>query len=206
MLIGVCGAHRTGKTTVCREFSAQTGIKFAPTSASKVFTDMGYDPKADYPIETRLEIQCELLKHFLMHWESLPSLAVVDRTPVDLAGYTLADIQRSTLTAAQNAIVQRYLDACVQATNKYFGGYLMLQPGIPVKEEEGKAPGTFGYTEHINAVILGLLLGQHSNYVDYMVLSRNVLSIQDRVSALNALTMSVQTPNQVHDTGQKLLA
>ena len=70
-MIGLTGAHRTGKTTLAKEYGIANDIPVVLTSASKVFHDMGLSPQEDYPIDIRMTIQENILKSFAEQYGSV---------------------------------------------------------------------------------------------------------------------------------------
>ena len=96
MRIGLCGSHRTGKTTLAEAVSKKTGIPFVRTSTSEVFRRAGLDPAASLDFNKRLWIQNETLEAAKGVWEAAGKSFITDRTPVDMMAYTLGDIQGGT--------------------------------------------------------------------------------------------------------------
>lgn len=185
-MIGLCGAHRTGKTTLAREFSKVSGIPFVQTSASGVFAAMGLDPKVDYPLAQRIEIQRRILDACMGQYRSVENgIFVTDRTPVDMAAYMLADIQRQTVQRlSETTALDNYITDCIEATNAMFSILVVVQPGIAVVEEEGKAPATPAYVEHINALVLGLVVSDVIEAAHYHI-PRSMKDLGKRVKAVD---------------------
>lgn len=154
MTIGLCGSHRTGKTTLAEEISKRTGISFVRTSTSGVFEEHGLDPSRPMEISRRLWIQHKILDAAEKAWNSSDGQFITDRTPLDMAAYTLADIQGST--EVDFGELEGYLDRCIKVTNAFFKILVLVQPGIPLVYETGKASLNEGYLEHLNFLILGL--------------------------------------------------
>src|SRR3569832_863688 len=61
-LIGLCGAHRTGKTSLAKAYAKKHGIAFMETSVSAIFKELGLDPAASFDFKTRLDIQEVILE------------------------------------------------------------------------------------------------------------------------------------------------
>ena len=154
MTIGLCGSHRTGKTTLAEEISKRTGISFVRTSTSGVFREHGLDPSRPMEIGMRLWIQHKILDAAEKAWDSSHRQFITDRTPLDMAAYTLADIQGST--EVDFGELEGYLHRCIRVTNALFKILVLVQPGIPLVYETGKAALNEGYLEHLNFLILGL--------------------------------------------------
>jgi hypothetical protein len=154
MTIGLCGSHRTGKTTLAEEISQRTGIPFVKTSTTGVFREHGLDPSRPMEFHRRLWIQHKILDAAEKAWNSGHRQFITDRTPLDMAAYTLADIQGST--EVDFGGLEGYLDRCIGVTNTFFQILVLVQPGIPLVYETGKAALNEGYLEHLNFLILGL--------------------------------------------------
>jgi hypothetical protein len=185
MSIGLCGSHRTGKTTLAEAVSQRTGIPFVRTGTSEVFRECGLDPSAPLDFKKRLWIQNEILDAAERVWNAGQGRFITDRTPLDMAAYTLADIQGAT--EIDLAGLEKYLDRCFKATNRFFELLVLIQPGIPLVHEEGKAALSEGYLEHLNYLILGLCRDERIKS-RLLCLPRNTTGMDDRVNLiLNAL-------------------
>ncbi len=181
MNIGLCGSHRTGKTTLGESISRKTGMPFVRTSTSEVFKECGLDPSKPIEFVKRLWIQHKILDAAEKEWEAEHREFITDRTPLDMAAYTLADIQGSTQVEIRE--LEGYLRRCVDTTNHFFKMLVLVQPGIPLVHEEGKAALNQAYLEHLNFLILGLC---HDDRIKgtFLCLPRNVRKIDDRVRAI----------------------
>lgn len=183
-MIGLCGAQRVGKSTLAGAFSEATGIPALYTSASGVFEGLGLDPKADYPLAQRLDIQRRILEHIEQQYRSVESgVFIADRTPIDMMAYTLADVQRSNVPSELEGVIESYLSDCIEVSNSVFSILMVIQPGIKVVEEAGKAPGSFSYTEHINHLVMGLVVSENVESAHYYI-PRSMTSMQKRIEAL----------------------
>lgn len=186
MSVGLCGAHRTGKTTLAREFAHRHNIQFVETSVSAIWREMGLDPAASYDFETRLVVQEEILKRVdakLAHYAGLDF--ITDRTPLDMAAYTLADAIHDRVPAGCQERLAKYVNDCFESTNRRFGIVLLVQPGITAVFEEGKAVINAGYIEHLNSLMLGLTVDERLACAHFYM-PRAVLGLKERVDALSA--------------------
>lgn len=162
-MIGLIGAHRTGKTTLARAFSEETGITFAETSSSAVFKELGFDPQKDYDFKVRLFIQNRILDAAEAVYKASGVHYITDRTPLDMLAYTMADIQRSNLDTDDSAMFVDYLERCFEVTNRHFASLIVIQPGIPLVDDKDKAPCNMAYMEHINSLAMGLVVDKRNN-------------------------------------------
>jgi hypothetical protein len=183
--IGLCGAHRTGKTTLAREYAIRNNVSFLEMKTTNVFKDLGLDPKVEYDFETRLTIQNSILAKMEYLLNSVEGAFISDRTPIDVLAYTLADVQRSNLTPEQSMAVMRHFEACVKLTNKFYSCLIVVQPAIPIVEAEGKAPAIPAYMEHLNSLILGLVIHEKV-FCSHFYIPKRIISLSERLHSVDA--------------------
>lgn len=152
--LGLCGAHRTGKTTLAIAIASHLNIPFVRTTTSQVFADLGLDPAEPMDFKTRLFVQNHVLDAAEQVWQNSAVPFVSDRTPIDMIAYTLGDIQGKT--EVDFDLLSQYIDRCFASTNQFFQNLAIIQPGIPLIYEEGKAALNAAYIEHINVLVIGL--------------------------------------------------
>lgn len=152
--LGLCGAHRTGKTTLAIAISSRLNIPFVRTTTSQVFADLGLDPAEPMDFKTRLFVQNHVLDAAEEVWQNSVTPFVSDRTPIDMIAYTLGDIQGKT--EVDFDLLNQYIDRCFASTNQFFQNLAIIQPGIPLVYEDGKAALNAAYIEHINILVIGL--------------------------------------------------
>jgi hypothetical protein len=185
-VIGLAGAHRVGKTTLAKTFASRRDFTFVETSVSAIFKDMGFDPAVTYDFSTRLNIQEEILKRLNAIYEKHACVdAITDRTPLDFMGYTLAEAIGTAVKEEDQARFAKYVAECFESLNKHFGMLLVVQPGIALVAEEGKAAMNQAYIEHLNSIILGLSVDERLKVPHYYV-PRYLINLDDRVAALDA--------------------
>lgn len=190
--VGLAGSHRVGKTTLAEAFAKQNDIPFLKTSVSEVFSIIGRDPKVDYPIEERIVIQEAILFALEKQYESALAVSpvfITDRTPIDLASYMMADVLRTSFmgSPALSVLVNDYVARCIFSVNRWFSTVVLVQPGIPIVEAVGKAPGCPAFIEHINLVQSGLLVSEKIKCRQY-VIPRRILSLEQRLQSLTHAT------------------
>jgi len=187
MNIGLCGSHRTGKTTLAEAISQRTGMPFLKTVTSEVFQQCGLDPSQPMDFKKRLWIQHKILDAAEKIWQTKEAQFITDRTPLDMMAYTLADIQGTTEVNFDE--LEGYLARCIDVTNTFFALLVLVQPGIPLMHEEGKAALNEGYLEHLNYVILGLCNDDRIRGT-FVYLHRAMTSLDDRAkTVLNELKL-----------------
>jgi hypothetical protein len=186
MTVGLCGAHRTGKTTLARAYAQKRGIPFVETSVSAIWHSLGYDPAKEYDFATRLTVQEEILKRVDAVYAKYAGLDfITDRTPLDMAAYTLGDAIGDRVPADCQVRLAQYVNNCFDVTNRRFGMVLLIQPGIPLVDEPGKAAMNVGYIEHLNSLIFGLTVDERLTSLHYYM-PRAILKPDDRLAALES--------------------
>jgi len=175
--IGLCGSHRTGKTTLAREIAGRSGLEFLQTTTSEVFSRHGLDPSAAMDFHTRLWIQHKVVEAAEKVWQGAAGPFVSDRTPLDMMAYTLADIQGGT--AVDYAELESYLDHCFAVTNSFFSDLVVIQPAIPLVHEQGKAALNLSYMEHLNVLVKGLCCDERL-CCRFTLLSRVIVDLDQR--------------------------
>lgn len=188
-MIALAGCSGTGKTTLAQFFALKTGTQFVPSVVREVYDSMGLDPRIDYGFDTRLEVQRAILAQAKNSYDSANRMFICDRSPLDFAAYTLADVGRLTLTAGQTAKMADYLDECFDLANAYFTNIVVVQPGIPFSVDLHR-PANPMYNAHVNALIMGLTLDQRLK-TRKTLLDRDTLSLEKRFEALLDVTSVV---------------
>lgn len=132
---------------------------------------------------TRLNVQFRILAACESDWQAAAGNFITDRTPVDLMAYTLGDIQGETRVSEPE--FDRYLERCFDAANRFFDTLVIVQPGIPLTEAEGKAALNKAYIEHINSLVIGLC---HDERLQCRVISfpRSLTTLNERVVTVAA--------------------
>jgi len=181
MNIGLCGSHRTGKTTLAEAISQKTGMPFVKTSTSEVFKNHGLDPSKPMDFQKRLWIQHKILDTAKHLWHAEQKQFITDRTPLDMAAYTLADIQGAT--EVNFLELEGYLSRCFEVTNQLFKVLVLIQPGIPLIHEEGKAALNESYLEHLNYLIFGLCHDTRMRST-FVFLNREVTTLEERIAVI----------------------
>jgi predicted ATPase len=186
MMVALAGAHRTGKTTLAREYAAKHGARFMETPVSLIFKELGYDPAQKFDFPTRLMIQEEILKRLdAMYRDVDPRvLTITDRSPLDMLAYTLGECSGAAVGDSEQSRLRSYIDRCFEVCNMRFSTVVVVQPGIELVEQEGKAVANPAYIEQLNTLILGLTVGGRLKVAHYYV-PRRVTSLADRIKTLD---------------------
>jgi hypothetical protein len=188
MNIGLCGGHRTGKSTLAKAIAPRMGIPFVGTTTSQVFEQMGLDPATPMDFPTRLRVQHQVLIAAEKVWQSESKPFITDRTPIDMMAYTLGDILGTT--EVNFCELEDYIQRCFSSANQYFDWLVIVQPGIPLVYEPGKAALNQAYIEHIHTLVLGLCSDRRLNCRSYC-LERHATDLEERIQII-LKTLAVQ--------------
>lgn len=180
--LGLSGGHRTGKTTLARLFAEKHGIPFVYTSASETWKRMGLDPAERHPFALRLRVQQAILEDCRALYAAQRETFITDRTPLDFLGYTYADIN-GRITEEERALLHDYERECFATLNLYFRMVVIVQPGIPIVEEPGKAVSEPAYIDHLNHLMIGLSNDDRMTSAKFYIRKRDT-SIESRIKAL----------------------
>jgi predicted ATPase len=154
MKLAICGAHRTGKTTLLN--ALDINIPVVQTQTSKVFLDNGLDPAGDYEFGVKLAIQHKILAHYQAAYAAAGESFITDRSPIDALAYTLAAVNNTTPDKYSSRL-REYADMCI-AEMKQFSKVFVLPPVIPLVHADNKGALTQSFIYNIHATILGLLV------------------------------------------------
>jgi nicotinamide riboside kinase len=190
-MIGLMGASSTGKTTLAKAFVKQVPeIKFITSPVSQAYADLGVDPREDVDFVTRLRVQEEILNRAENAYIETDGPFISDRTPLDFIAYTLADVRRDNLSLIEQDRFSRYFERCLEVTNRHFGSLCLLQPGIEYEDDGRRPKPNTVYQEHINLLLLGLLMDGRVRSRKAMIRRDNV-DLQRRVESLVDITRSL---------------
>ena len=185
-MIGLLGAHRTGKSTLCQALlSAGRGSFWEKEiSISKMQKDMGYDSSNQiYDWETRKSIQSGLLDAFFKkrHEETIVHAVVAnlitERTPLDLIGYLVMNAPENP-TAEDLEWIDNYIANCIALTNVNYSKVFLLQPGIEYVECATSAKEDS--MDILNAIYLKTLLDPRLT-VDRVIVPQEMTDLTERV-------------------------
>jgi hypothetical protein len=177
--LGICGAHRTGKTTLAIALSQKLGIPFVSIDASSVFLQHGYHPSQSFDVRTRLFLQEKILEQAESIWfEVDESSFICDRTPIDMAAYMLTDVSNSELDQHTQDEIMSYLGECFRITKQYFDKLVLVPPAIPFIPAHDKAAINEPLIFKLHYGISGMLSALD---VDYRKLPNDCIELSDRV-------------------------
>lgn len=183
-MIGLAGSHRTGKTTLAKAWAEKEGVEYVPVNVSDVIQGtIGDGCSSISSMDQRLLVQRRLVEHCAETFLRRKTLFVTDRTPLDVAAYTMADVTQH-MTPAQSKEVVSIIEDCIHLTNSCFQSILLVQPGIPYEPEPGKPPVNKAYQQHIHLLVEGLLFDERTT-VQWWFVPGALTSLEDRLDCLD---------------------
>lgn len=153
-IIGFCGAHRSGKSTLQHALCEKYGATLLQMPTYKV---QGNRVKTELPLAERVSLQYQILEAYEEVLEEAASSAaagvvISDRTPIDVIAYMLADVTR-TADYGLDVGILHYIQLAQSLTLKYFSRIVILPPGVlPLVEDPTSSPCSAAYIEHIHAL------------------------------------------------------
>jgi hypothetical protein len=160
MLYGISGASGTGKTTLAKRVAEDLGITYMPTSITECAKKHGFDAVGMLTLPKRLELQLHLLEdHVEMICQAERPL-IVDRTPIDMIGYMLAELDMHShhrLTDKEIGQVEDYVNLCSDMTLKLYD-YVFIVGQLDNYDVSATRPAdNRAYQTHSQMIMLGAL-------------------------------------------------
>lgn len=133
MIIGLSGAHGSGKTTLAKDYAEKYGIIYLDMQTGPTIVKLGYDPKNvdNYSFEERLTIQTALSEHYLDLLTKAKQSGcsyITDRTFLCLAGYMQTSFNKEK--AYNQIMLENYVTEQI-ANCHLFKLLVILQPVLP---------------------------------------------------------------------------
>lgn len=187
LIVGFSGAHRTGKTTICRTINnANPYCKFLESNVSGIVKEkFGLDVNAPADTKTFLEMQNFIIDHLESVWREHNYLCITDRTPLDIMAYTAAKMNYSDYFDKELCnLYENVIIKCKKCLTKYFGCIIHVQPGITYVETEGKPSISKPYQDIIDKLCIGNGL---THFPEFNILPKDMLEIEERMEEVTAI-------------------
>lgn len=187
-MLGLTGSHRTGKSTLAKAFAEMNDMAFVDSNITRVHERLGLKPGPHLPFEKRLKVQRLILDAFTERYAQQQTSFITDRTPIDFAAYMLADAKGQGEDEAIE--VMSYVADCIEVANTYFHTLVLVSPGIPYVEEEGKPVLDLGYQEQVHSLIAGVMC-EPALVTDVNVLPRSMTDADERLEKLTRIWLGI---------------
>lgn len=166
MLIGISGAHGCGKTTLAEEFALRSGLEYLPASVNEMAKSAGYaHGSVSLDLTERINLQWTMLGAFRKLLAKSPADCVTDRTPLDVAAYTLAEIgMHSDKAASADSLnsVPELVKEAQRLTKAHFQHVMLLRPLPSYEVIEGKRPpANKAFQMHYQYLLEGIAFDTH---------------------------------------------
>ena len=182
---GLAGAHRTGKTSLAEKIAERNSwLPMVRTSAKDAAKAFGFDVNNPGDFAARMDWQEHLIEVFAAQYAEQTGAFVTDRTPLDMAGYLLADVPVGEIDRSLERRVEAYIDRCFELTERHFNLVVIIQPGIPHVVTEGSPAPNRAYQEKLNAIMLGL---SHDLTTTVATIPRGVIDFDQRLTIIAKL-------------------
>ncbi len=185
MSFGLAGSAGSGKTTLAKEIAEAMHIHYHDASVTRIMKAAGINPVAPgVDLDTRIEAQEFLLRHYEAELRQLPSPFITDRTPLDMAAYMLGELTMTNATPAQGQRAAHYVEDCLNVTREFFDAILAVRP-LPFYEIKGtRPPLSRGYQWQTQLLVEGAM--QRLNEKRGSFVYHGVLKTPDRKLRLEA--------------------
>lgn len=184
-MIGLCGAHRTGKSTLGKAVAKDLNVGLMEhNEAGKILASMNLSLDHVWSLEDRFEFQTRLLDAFEKSLQEVSEdghTFVTDRTPLDIAAYLFCEVQKAGgVMTALDTKFQDFLKRAYAITNKYYSMVVHVPVAIPYVVEKGKPLPIISYQKQHGFITTGMLMADEITIGAYFM-SDKVLSISDRL-------------------------
>lgn len=185
MLIGISGAHRSGKTSLAKSF-AEANSKEWTFHPHKTITFSKKNIVKELSLSERIDAQIEILENHKVFIDDLKAKGgnvIVDRTPLDFIVYLLCEVGM-TSDLDHSSTIMRYIDDCLHYLNMNFNEIFMLNPLDIFVEEEGKPAKNIAYQTHFHFLMKGLFLDSRVN------VKKRIIPYSDMQKRINDMALS----------------
>ncbi len=122
-IIGFSGESGTGKSWVAEKLATQLGFHYQPSRGAEVAAEINFDVNAPHTFVERLNYQEDVLEKMIED-NCLHLNAVFDRTPLDLAAYTII----AANSDPSNELLKQYVEDCYKTCDELFDTIVLVSP------------------------------------------------------------------------------
>lgn len=166
--VAVSGSHRNGKTELTKKLSDKMGVPYIDANVSASFESMKFSPDSYFTFGERVSIQkvvFQNMKNILDFYSGKMNSYLFDRSPVDMIGYLLANIDQTT-SSIFDKDVKEFIQSCISLTREHFDLVIFVPTGFDsvtfCEGKNGKVYSSLAYRMAISNVISGV----YSDFLD----------------------------------------
>lgn len=183
MSVALTGSHRSGKSTLAKDFAKAIGGVYLPSRAGQMFSDMGLVVGQELTFTECMNVQEAILEAHLADVRGADGIFVCDRSTIDMAVYTMIEWGQHA-NPQQSERLLAYVDRCLTQASWLYSCIMLIQPGIPFVIEPGKPPPSPSFQELFNSLCFSYLRDPRmSSQIFYM--RRVTLSHEDRMHTMS---------------------
>lgn len=161
MIYGLTGASCAGKKTLGRQLSQKLGVPFIPIKITEIASELGLPSTVDnLDFMERITVQYKILCGMEVFLNDLTTPCIIDRTPIDLIAYMLAEINMHSLTNTLEIIdssLVEFYNSCIELTKEYVDRLYCLDY-LPLYDLNTKRPPSgLAYQLHRQLLIKGAM-------------------------------------------------
>jgi len=183
-MLALAGAHRSGKSTLAKTIAyVAKGVTYVPSQTTSVFKSLGLDISKPLTFDQRMLAQEAILDLHLHDVQHAPTPWIACRSTLDFAAYAMAEWGKNAPPEGEDRLLG-YVDKCLKAASWTYTGIILVQPGIPYVEEEGKAPPSKTFQELMNTLCFSYMRDSRVNCSSWF-LRRELTGLEERVQAVS---------------------
>lgn len=161
MIYGLTGASCAGKKTLGRQLSQKLGVPFIPIKITEIASELGLPSTVDnLDFMERITVQYKILCGMEVFLNDLTTPCIIDRTPIDLIAYMLAEINMHSLTNTLEIIdssLVEFYNSCIELTKEYVDRLYCLDY-LPLYDlNTMRPPSGLAYQLHRQLLIKGAM-------------------------------------------------
>lgn len=163
MIYGIAGSSGSGKSTLAHQAAQSLDLTLVETSITGMGRVAGFDVVAPMGLRERIALQRSLFDQFEALLRTIKGPAILDRTPLDLVMYLMAELDMHSgaeMTQADMVWAADYIRRCQALTEMYFDHVFVTTP-LPVyatiKEGGVRPPVNPAYQAHCHLILMGTL-------------------------------------------------
>lgn len=167
MLFGISGASGTGKTTLAKLVAEDLGIEYMPTSITECAKRHGFDAVGHLSLTQRIRLQQHLLEDHIEMVCQAPRPLIVDRTPIDMIGYMLAELDMHShmrATPEELEAIEDYVTLCGEMTTSLYDYVFILGQLDGYEEAPTRPADNRAYQTHSQLIMMGAILRLHGKF------------------------------------------